>query len=79
MFGFRLWKAPWAAGSEYVYRLHAISVNDIPELGSQAAGVKYDSQLMVQCRDAGSIIVKVSSSHRAARRQVIPPYLSFFF
>jgi hypothetical protein len=71
-------KAPWAAGSEYVYRMHAISVSDIPELGPQAAGVKFDSQLMVQCRDAGSIIVKVSSSHRALC-QVIPPCFSFFF
>ncbi|EFX74857.1 hypothetical protein DAPPUDRAFT_323929 [Daphnia pulex] len=52
-------KAPWAAGSEYVYRMHAISVSDIPELGPQAAGVKFDSQLTVQCRDAGSIVVKL--------------------
>ncbi|KAI9559672.1 hypothetical protein GHT06_013677 [Daphnia sinensis] len=51
---------PWAAGSEYVYRLHAISVSDIPELGPQAAGVKFDAQLMVQCRDAGSIIIKLA-------------------
>lgn len=57
-------EAPWAAGSEYIYRLHAVSVSDIPELSSQAASVKFDSQLIVQCRDAGSIIVKVCSVHR---------------
>ena len=52
-------EAPWASGSEYVYRLHALSVSDIPELGSQAAGIRFDAQMIVHCRDAGSIIVKV--------------------
>lgn len=51
--------APWAAGREYVYRFSAISVSDLPELGPQTAGVKYDAQLIVQCRDPSSILVKV--------------------
>lgn len=51
--------APWAAGSEYVYRLQALSVSDIPELSSQAAGIKFDAQMIIYCRDAGSIVVKV--------------------
>ena len=58
-FVFRLITAPWAAGSEYVYRLHTLSVSDIPELGSQAAGIKLEAQMIVHCRDAGSIVVKV--------------------
>ena len=54
--------APWATGKEYVYRLHAISLSDIPELGAQSAGIKFDLQLIVHCRDANTIVVKVRAS-----------------
>ena len=53
------YSAPWSVGKEYVYEMHAVTMTDIPDLASQSAGVKFDAELVIQCRHAGSILVKM--------------------
>lgn len=54
------YSAPWTVGKEYIYGMHSLAITDIPDLASQAAGIKFDAELMIQCPCDSSILVKVS-------------------
>ena len=52
--------APWNVGEEYVYQMHALIITDVPDLAAQSAGIQFETELSIQCRHAGSILVRVS-------------------